>query len=82
MKTYISHLGIRPTLNFIRDRFIWYSRNKDCREWARYCLKYQLPKVHKYICSEQVNFDPLRVFNTFIVTSLVQGENLMVNLFV
>ena len=58
------HLGIRPTMNLIRYRFIWHSMNKDCHEWARRrCLDCQRSKVYKHAKSEQQRFEmPIALF--------------------
>lgn len=53
----LSHPGIRSTVNLIRQRFVWPSINKDCRNWARECLDCQRAKINRHTKTELGTFD-------------------------
>lgn len=45
----LSHPSIRTTTKMVTARFMWYSVNKDIRDWSRNCLTCQRSKITKHV---------------------------------
>lgn len=54
----LHHPGCAATVRLVKQRFVWPGIRKDCREWARQCLKCQQSKVSRHTKS------PLSSFHT------------------
>lgn len=52
----LSHPGIKATVKLVKQRFVWPSMEKDCREWVRSCIQCQRAKISKHVSSPIGNF--------------------------
>lgn len=44
----MSHPGVKVTTDLLKQRFVWNSLVKDCKEWCRTCLSCQKSKVSRH----------------------------------
>lgn len=47
----LSHPGIKATVRLVKERFVWPSMEKDCREWSRRCIECQRAKISRHTTS-------------------------------
>lgn len=52
----LCHPGVRATTRLVSNRFVWPGVKKDCREWARTCIKCQCSKVNRHVHAPVGNF--------------------------
>lgn len=52
----LSHPGTRATARLVSSRFVWPYIQRDCRAWARACLKCQQAKVGRHVHSPLKDF--------------------------
>lgn len=52
----LSHPGARATIKLIKDRFVWPSLRKDCRQWVQQCADCQRSKVQRHTQSPTGDF--------------------------
>ena len=45
----LAHVGYRPTLKAVSDRFVWFGMKKDLKLWCRECLDCQASKVSRHV---------------------------------
>ena len=45
----LAHVGPRPTLRAVSDRFVWHGLHKDVMLWSRSCLDCQASKVSRHV---------------------------------
>ncbi|XP_076384356.1 uncharacterized protein LOC117225084 [Megalopta genalis] len=54
----LSHPGVKATIRLVKQRFVWPSMEKDCREWSRSCLACQRAKITRHVSSPVGTFAP------------------------
>lgn len=54
----LHHPGSSATVRLVTQRFVWPGIRRDCREWARQCLKCQKSKVSRHTISPLSSFLP------------------------
>ncbi|GFV11186.1 transposon Tf2-6 polyprotein [Trichonephila clavipes] len=52
----LSHPGIRRSVHFLKQRFVWPSISSDVAKWARHCLACQKSKIHRHTRSPVSSF--------------------------
>lgn len=52
----LHHPGCTATVRLVTQRFVWPGIRKDCREWARQCLRCQQSKVSRHTKSPLSSF--------------------------
>ena len=52
----LAHPGIKTTTKLVKQRFVWPSIDRDCREWARACIQCQRAKVTRHVNSPTAKF--------------------------
>ncbi|CAK9811170.1 Transposon Tf2-6 polyprotein [Anthophora plagiata] len=52
----LAHPGIKATTKLVKQRFIWPSIERDCREWSRSCLECQRAKITRHSSAPVGNF--------------------------
>ena len=52
----LSYPGVRASIKLVKQRFVWPSIEKDCRNWAQQCLACQSSKIQQHTRSPVKQF--------------------------
>jgi hypothetical protein len=44
----LAHSGVKATMKFVKQRFVWPAIDADCRHWARACVECQRTKITRH----------------------------------